>query len=150
MTILILEDESYIMDLTRRVLTPLGHTILEAATADEAFRRFEDSDGGIDLLIADVTLPISSGIRVALELRSLLPFLRIILTSGYPPDMWNAQDAAELSELPSDSVATLQKPWVPELLRQTVARFVGMSTTTTALRRKVAPGSRNSPGNSPS
>ena len=140
MTILILEDESCIMDLTCRVLTPLGHTTLKAATAEEAFMRFEESDGAIDLLIADVTLPVSSGIRVALELRSLLPFLRIILTSGYPPDMWNEQDAAELSELPSDSVATLQKPWPSELLRQTVARFVGMSTTTTALHKKVAEG----------
>jgi len=136
MTILILEDEPSVMDLTRMVLTPLGHTILEAKTAEEAFRRFEESDGAIDLLIADVTLPVSSGIRVALELRSLLPYLRIILTSGYPPFMWNEQDTAELSELPSDSVATLQKPWVPEVLRQTVARFVGMTSTMTALRKE--------------
>ncbi|MGO9256638.1 MAG: response regulator [Bryobacteraceae bacterium] len=138
MTILILEDEPSVMNFTRAVLTPLGHTILEATTAEEAFRRFEETEGGIDLLIADATLPVSSGIRVALELRSLLPYLRIILTSGYPPYMWNEQDAAELLELPSDSVATLEKPWVPALLRQTVARFVGISSTVTALRKKAA------------
>jgi CheY-like chemotaxis protein len=138
MTILILEDEPSSMDLIRTVLAPLGHTILEATTAEEAFVRFEESDGEIDLLVADVTLPVSSGIRVALELRSLLPYLRIILTSGYPPQMWDEQDVAELSELPSDSLATLQKPWLPALLRQTVTRFIGMPTTMTALRRKTA------------
>jgi len=138
MTILILEDEPSIMKLTSMILEPLGHTILEAATAEEALQQFEESDGRIDLLIADVTLPVSSGIEVALELRSLLPYLRIILTSGYPPHMWNEQDAAELSELPSDSVATLQKPFMPALLLQTVARYVGMSSTATAPRMKIA------------
>ncbi|MGA2115694.1 MAG: hypothetical protein ABSH56_13210 [Bryobacteraceae bacterium] len=92
----------------------------------QAFRRFEESDGDIDLLIADVTLPVSSGIRVALELRCFLPNLRIVLTSGYPADMWNEQDAAKLSELPSDSVAILQKPWVPGLMRQAVATLVSL------------------------
>jgi CheY-like chemotaxis protein len=137
MTILILEDEAIVMRLIRTVLTPLGHTLLEARTAEEAFQRFEDADACIDLLIADVTLPTSSGIRVALELRSLLPYLRIILTSGYPPSMWDEQNAAELLELPSDSVATLQKPFLPKILLKMVTRFVGVSSTATA-RAKAA------------
>lgn len=136
-----LEDNPSIMGLIRLVLMPLGHTVLEATTAEEAFFRFEESDGGIDLLIADVTLPVSSGIRVALELRSLLPYLRIILTSGYPPSMWDEQDAAELSELPSDSIATIQKPFEPSQLQQAVAHFIGMTTTTPALWKEVAGGS---------
>jgi CheY-like chemotaxis protein len=140
MTILILDDQPMVMSIIRMVLTPLGHTILEATTAEEAFRQFKESDGRIDLLIADVTLPVSSGIRVALELRSLLPYLRIIVTSGYLSNMWNEQDAAELSELPSDSVATLQKPFMPAVLIQMVDRFVGLTSTTTALRKKTAEG----------
>lgn len=140
MTILILDDQTFILDLFRVVLEPLGHTILEATTAEEAFRQFEDSDGGIDLLIADVTLPVSSGIRVALELRSILPYLRIILTSGYPPHMWDEQETAELSELPSDSVTTLEKPFFPSLLLKTVARFARMTSTATAYRKNTADG----------
>jgi len=130
MTILVLEDEPSIMIVIRMVLAPMGHNLLEARTAEEACVRFRESDGMIDLLIADVTLPVSSGIRVALEFRSRLPYLRTILTSGYPPDMWDEQDAAELSELPSDSIVTLQKPFTPKFLQQAVARFAGMSTTT--------------------
>jgi DNA-binding response OmpR family regulator len=106
----------------------------EANTAEEAFVRFEESDGGIDLLVADVTLPDRPGTRVALELRSLLPNLRVILTCGYPPSMWDEQDAAELSELPSDSVLTLQKPFAPLQLQQAVIRFLGLGNVRPSLK----------------
>ena len=125
MTILILEDDPAVMNVISAVLRPLGHRIRLASTAEEAFQRFAETDGHIDLLIADVTLPTSSGIRAALELRSLLPYLRVILTSGLPPCMWPDHDAAEILELPCDSIATLQKPFTPSLLRQAVVRFVG-------------------------
>jgi CheY-like chemotaxis protein len=126
MTILVLDDDPSVIALIRVMLLPLGHTILEANTAEEAFIRFEENDGGIDLLIADVTLPDRPGTQVALELRSLLPYLRIIMASGYPPTMWNEQEAAELSELPSDSVLTLQKPFAPFQLQQAVMRLLGL------------------------
>ncbi len=135
MKILLLEDDAVLSKFIPMVLMPLGHIVLQATTAEEAFQRFEESDGHIDLLIADVSLPRSSGIRVALEFRALLPYLRIIVTSGYPPEMWNDQDAAELLELPSDSVATLQKPFAPAQLLEVVSRFVGMTSTTTALQK---------------
>ncbi len=129
-TVLILEDEPAILDLIRRVLDSAGYAPLEAMTAREAFLRFEENDAQIDLLIADVVLPVSSGIRVALELRSLLPNLRIILTSGLPPSCWGEQDAAEFNELPSDSVVTLQKPFPPPLILEHVKRLVGPALTT--------------------
>jgi two-component system cell cycle sensor histidine kinase/response regulator CckA len=124
-TILLVEDEPAILDLMSVVLEPSGHVILKASTLEEAMKRFDETDGNIDLLIADVNLPGTSGIRVALELRSLLPNLAIVLTSGYTPDMWNATDVIELNELPSESIAVLQKPFLPATLFQLVSRFAG-------------------------
>jgi len=125
-TILILDDEAGIRRRLRRILEPIGHVILEAATADEALRRFEETDAGLNLLIADVHLPLGrSGVSVALELRSLLPGLRIILTSGFPQSLWDDQDAAEWSEIPSDSVITLTKPFLGADLLQAVYRLIG-------------------------
>ncbi|MGE5487335.1 MAG: response regulator [bacterium] len=124
-TILILEDEPVVMALIRRALSQ-GYAILESTTAEEAIERFGEHHGAVDLLIADVTLPVSSGIRVALELRGANPALRIILTSSYPPEMWPDQDAAELSEIPSDSVATLLKPFLPATLQKMVAGLIGL------------------------
>jgi CheY-like chemotaxis protein len=120
--ILILEDEPSILKLMAVILGPLDHRLLKASTVDEAFQRWE-GDGGIDLLIADVNLPGGSGLRVALNLRSLLPNLKIIVTSGHTPDMWAAQELAELYELPPDSVAVLQKPFVPAALLNAVRQF---------------------------
>ena len=66
--------------------------LLHAATADEALQQFEANASRIDLLIADVHIPLGpSGVRVALQLRSSRPGLRVILTSGYPPSLWSDQ-----------------------------------------------------------
>jgi CheY-like chemotaxis protein len=76
------------------------------------------------LLIADVTPP-CSGIHVASHLIAWMPDLRIILSSGYPPDMWDEQQTAELSKLPSDSVHVLRKPFFPAELLRTVEQLIG-------------------------
>ncbi len=122
-TVLVLEDEPVVMNLIRYVLSK-EYVVLQSTTAAEALQRFHDHEGDIHLLLADVTLPVSSGIRVALELRSWNPRLKVILTSGYPPDMWPDQDTAELDELPSDSVATLQKPFTPAMLLSRVGALL--------------------------
>jgi len=93
----------------------------------------------VDLLIADVTLPTGSGIHVALEVQFLLPYSKIIIMSGYPPVMWNDQDSAELEELPSDSVITLQKPFLLATLLDSVHRFLGLPISVApALQMKAA------------
>ena len=125
-TILLVEDEPFILTLMSVTLEPTGHVLLKASGIEEAIQRFEEADANIDLVIADVNLRGASGIRIALELRSLLPNLAIILTSGHTPDMWNPQDVLELNELPSESVAVLQKPFLPATLLQTVSRFVSV------------------------
>ena len=133
-TILIVDDEVAVRRRLRSTLAPLGHLVLEAATAEEAVRCFEEADASLDLLIADVHLPLgASGVRVALELRSLIPSLRIILTSGFPPSLWDDQDAAEWSEIPSDSAATLNKPFSAADLLEAVYRFLKPPMVSSAL-----------------
>lgn len=124
MVILVLEGDPLVSFLIRLVLQASGHTLVKAANAEEAFQRFEEADGQVDLLIADTNLPAGSGIQVALGLRALHSRLRIIITSGHAPAMWSDQDAAELNELPSDSVAVLQTPFLPSTLLDKVSRFL--------------------------
>lgn len=54
-TILLLDDEALLMSLLVRMLK--YYTVIEAATAEQALRQFNDHERRIDLLIADVTLP---------------------------------------------------------------------------------------------
>jgi CheY-like chemotaxis protein len=130
-TILLLEDEYLIMRLLRHTLKP--YTVLEASTAEEAIQRFIENNRTIELLIADVTLPVSSGVEVALLLRSELPDVVVILMSGYPVSHWSDQDAEGLARLGADSVSVLQKPFPRELLRGKVTELIG-APRRTALR----------------
>lgn len=119
-TILILDDEAAIRARVRLTLAPLGHLILEATTADEAFRCFEETDAGLDLLITGAP----SGVRVGLKLRSLLPSMRIILMLAVP--LRCEEDAAEWNELPSDSIITIEKEFHPAELIHSVRRLMGV------------------------
>ena len=119
-TILVLEDEPLLLKLMRSLLDRHGYAVLEAAGAEQAVQQFHNSGGRIDLLVADVGLPGVSGIQVALQLRSELPHLPVILTSGYPPNAWSARDSRHLVKLGVDSVSILLKPFGSRVLLNTV------------------------------
>jgi DNA-binding response OmpR family regulator len=122
-TILILEDEPCVMGVLR--LTLSDYTLIEATNAHEAFQQFVDHGRKVDLLLADVTLPTSSGVHVARLLRAANPKLAVILMSGRPPGMWNDEAADELRRLGAHSVTLLEKPFSPDRLQSTVQGLLG-------------------------
>ncbi|HXB72649.1 MAG TPA: response regulator [Candidatus Acidoferrales bacterium] len=125
-TILVLEDEPSLVKLWRHALTLNGYVIWEATNAEDAIRRFlVDANRQIDVLLAGVTLPVSSGILVALVLRAEVPGLRVILTSGNPRAAWETRDAADLERLGPDSVIVLQKPFKNQTLLNSVRELTG-------------------------
>lgn len=124
-TILVLEDELALLSLLHHVLGRHGYTILEASSAEQAFREFNRSDRQIDLLIADVSLPGISGVQVALVLRLEAPDLRVILTSGYPSSAWSVRDSANLRRLGSESVNVLLKPFASQALLNMIVELIG-------------------------
>lgn len=122
--ILVLEDEPLVMTLLRHILKDFA--LLESSTADEAIRCFKDNISSVRLLLADVTLPVSSGIQLALHLRSKKFDLPIIFTSGYPLVAWNERASADLEKLGRKSVMILQKPFRAELLLDAIRDLIGM------------------------
>jgi DNA-binding response OmpR family regulator len=129
--ILVLEDESILLRLLRRVLRQ--YAVLEASTAEEALQRFADNKRTIDLLIADVSLPDSSGVHVALSLRLENPGLPVILTSGYPVCGWCDRDYSALQRLGADSVTVIQKPFQSQVLLRRVRELIGDPRPETAV-----------------
>ena len=121
-TLLVLEDESSVMRLLRHILA--AYDLIEATTAEQALRLFAEHDRQVDLLLADVTLPRSSGIQVALLLRSELTGLPVILISGYPLSLWTARDALDRERLGSKSVVILQKPFQVEVLKSAISELI--------------------------
>jgi DNA-binding response OmpR family regulator len=127
-----LVDEGALQGPLCRLLRRHGYRALEAGDAQDALRRFRDNDCQLDLLIADVCLPVGSGVQVALALRVYLPELGVILASGYPSEMWKARDFTLLGRLGPDSVTILQKPLVPETLLTAIGNLIGGSQSETA------------------
>jgi two-component system cell cycle sensor histidine kinase/response regulator CckA len=83
-TILIVEDEPVLRDMTRTILENSGYRILEAPSGKEALEVWNRRDGPVDLLLTDMMMPEGvSGMELAERLLRLQPGLKIIFTSGY-------------------------------------------------------------------
>jgi PAS domain S-box-containing protein len=82
-TILLVEDELAILNMTRQMLERFGYRVLSASTPSEAIRVAKEHAGEIHLLIADVVMPEMNGRDLAENLISLYPGLRRLFMSGY-------------------------------------------------------------------
>jgi CheY-like chemotaxis protein len=110
-TILIVDDESAVLNLTRLVLSTHGYTTVGAGSAAEALRAFAAADGEIDLLVTDVVMPVADGPALAAHLLELTPDLPVLFVSGYSKD---------LPDFGTARVRLLQKPFEPGALLQAV------------------------------
>jgi CheY-like chemotaxis protein len=82
-TVLLVEDEPAILDLTRRMLLRMGYEVIPAATPGEALQRGREHAGTIHLLITDVVMPEMDGRALARQLLSLYPQMHRLFMSGY-------------------------------------------------------------------
>jgi CheY-like chemotaxis protein len=109
-TILMVEDEAGVRGLLRTVLERTGHRILEAGSAKEAIRLWQDHCEEVSLAILDMRIPGGmSGAELANQLKVRRPQLRFVYISGY-----GLRFAQEWG-LPLDAVF-LQKPFPPAKL----------------------------------
>jgi PAS domain S-box-containing protein len=82
-TILLVEDEDVVRDLTRRVLERHGYTVLACADGTEAVSLAEGDDRRIDLLLTDVVMPGLRGYEVARKVEATRPGIKVAYMSGY-------------------------------------------------------------------
>lgn len=109
-TILLVEDEQMVRDLTRLVLQENSYTVLEARLGSEALALAEQHQGSIDLLVTDVVMPQMSGREMAEQLKVLHPHMKILFMSGY------TDDTVVRHGLPAAEVEFLPKPFSPSIL----------------------------------
>jgi CheY-like chemotaxis protein len=85
LSVVIVEDEPLVRELLADTLRVAGHRVVEAGTAEEAVLRADELER-VDVLVADVRLPRSSGFAVLLELRARHPGLPAVFVTGWRPD----------------------------------------------------------------
>jgi len=83
-TILLVEDEALVREVTCEILEISGYRVLKARTAAEATIAFTRYKNIVKLLLTDVVLPDRNGRELAGALRVARPDLKTIFISGYP------------------------------------------------------------------
>jgi CheY-like chemotaxis protein len=112
-TILLVEDEDVVRELTRRVLERQGYTVLACADGQEAISLAERDNRKIDLLLTDVVMPGLRGYEVARQVSESRPEIKILYMSGY------AEEALVGRPALADS-ALIEKPFAVDALARRV------------------------------
>ncbi len=85
-TILLVEDEELVRNMTRKMLETCGYTIIEARDGFEALKILDAEDCQPDLLMTDVVMPQMGGRELAEKINEKMPDMKILFTSGYTDD----------------------------------------------------------------
>ena len=81
--ILIVEDDDAVRGLVVRALGEDGHDLTETADGAAALDALKQHNGGFDLLLTDVKMPVMDGIALALASGRDHPEVAIMLMTGY-------------------------------------------------------------------
>ncbi len=104
-TILVVEDDPLILNMTIIMLQGLGYTVLSASRPDDAILIAGEHAGEIHLLLTDVIMPQMNGRDLAKSLISLFPQLKCLFMSGYTADLIAHHGVLD------DNVDFVQKPF---------------------------------------
>jgi two-component system cell cycle sensor histidine kinase/response regulator CckA len=86
-TVLLVEDETALRELTRVLLEKAGYTVLEAENVEDAVHLADGAKGIIDLLLTDVVMPGMDGHELSRQLTSRCSALKVLYMSGYADDI---------------------------------------------------------------
>jgi PAS domain S-box-containing protein len=82
-TILVVDDEDYILDACKAMLTKLGYSTILAPSGEEAVEIFRRDNERIDLIILDMVMPGMDGLTAYEHLKEINPDVKVLLSSGY-------------------------------------------------------------------
>jgi signal transduction histidine kinase/ActR/RegA family two-component response regulator len=82
-TILLVEDDTRVLELTAASLRELGYTVFEARSAQEALDRLKSDGVDVDLLLTDIVMPEMNGRKLADAAIALRPELKVMFMTGF-------------------------------------------------------------------
>ena len=124
-TVLVVEDEPALRELSVRQLRKLGYRILQASSGTEALSIWQQNADKVDLLFTDMVMPDGmTGRDLAETLLTQKPDLKVIYTSGYSLDVVEQDFALR------KGAHFLQKPYPATLLSKTIRNLLDSGKVT--------------------
>jgi hypothetical protein len=117
-TVLLVEDEEALREVTERIFTRDGYHVMTAADGGEAVALAAGYDGEIHLLVTDVVMPHMLGKEVAEQIRQLRPAIKVLYISGYARPV-----LASAGRLDSD-VHLIEKPFTAAAITQKAGQLL--------------------------
>jgi CheY-like chemotaxis protein len=112
-TVLLVEDEANLRQVTQELLESEGYRVLAAEDGEKALDYTANYMGPIDVLLTDIVLPGISGREIAERISAMRPALKVLFMSGYTGALIAKQGVLD------PGVALLSKPFSKnELLAQ--------------------------------
>lgn len=116
-TILLVEDEPLVRELSRDMLERQGYQVVLASDANEA-ERISAVAGSFDLLITDAVMPSISGVELARRIRASHPGMKVLFISGY------SDQPGERDQTAAEGAAFLQKPFSADSLGRKIRQVL--------------------------
>ncbi len=83
MGVLLIEDEHYVREVTRKMLERMGHKVFSASNGREVLHIFEKNRDEIEIILSDMVLPDTSGIAIFNLLKQRNPEIKFLIMTGY-------------------------------------------------------------------
>jgi PAS domain S-box-containing protein len=138
-TVLVVEDEPRLRQLTRTYLEMQGYTVLDAEDGVRALETALGYNGSIDLLLTDLVMPKINGRQLAEQIASVRPGIRVLYMSGYSENVIAHNGTLEYG------VTFLQKPFTLYSLSQKLRQAL----LSPAPKEATMPEARSGPQNNP-
>ena len=97
-TILVVEDEIAILDLTSKILEKMGYSVISANTPTQAINLARQHADKISLLLTDIIMPDMNGIDLVGYIKSFLPNLKYLFMSGYTANIIDYKNGLDIEK----------------------------------------------------
>ena len=121
-TVLLVEDEEVLRNITTHHLVEAGYHVLAADGVQQADFFWKEHHASIDIIVCDVVLDDGNGIAFSTSIRATAANLPILLISGY------SQDILDKDRLTSNQLRFLAKPYSSKALLNEVAFLLSVNT----------------------
>lgn len=85
-TILVIDDEAFLRDLAKDMLTMNGYQVITAVSGEEGLEQYQKHHTSITLIILDLIMPGMGGKQCLTEILKIDPAAKILISSGYTLD----------------------------------------------------------------